>query len=121
MSEDGQWAAVDEAVYLRLKELTWSVAHLSRESGITENTIRNLKEPRERNRSTLVALSGALGYPYDYLVDVHHGKADPREQPPSPVELAFIRNIVQSEVSPLKQMIETIDGKVTTLLSRPER
>lgn len=118
---NGHWAAVDEAVRLRLDNLGWSAARLCRESGISEPTIRYIKNPRRRDRSTLVALSASLGYPHDYLVDVCLGVADPRVPPPSPAEMAFIRNLMRSEVGPLKQMMETIDGKVTTLLSRPER
>lgn len=121
LPKNGHWAAVGEAIDRRLKELDWSTARLSRESGITESTIRNIKEPKQRNRSTLVALCGPLGYPPDYLVDVHSGEASPKEPPPSPAEMAFIKNLFQAEISPLKQLLETIDGKVTTLLTQPEK
>lgn len=118
--KDGYWARVDEAVNLGMKELDWSPARLSRESGISEYTIRHIKEPRKRQRSTLVALAGALRRPHDYLVDVLSGKADPKVPPPSPAEMAFIQNLLEAEVGPLKRQVDIIDGKVTDILGRLE-
>lgn len=52
--ESGNWAAVDEAINFRMRELGWSLARLSRESGLSEPTIRDIRKPKERQRSTLV-------------------------------------------------------------------
>lgn len=118
--ESGDWAKVAEAVNLGMKDLDWSLARLSRESGISEHTIRYIREPKNRQRSILVAISGALGRPHDYLEDVLSGKADPKAPPPSPAEMAFIKNLLEAEVSPLKQQVDIIDGKVTDILGRLE-
>lgn len=98
-------------------------ADLSRESGVTEQIIGGIRQPRDRNRSTLVALSAALRCRHDFLMDVWGRKADPRE--PSPAEAAFFENLLHSKVDPLKAEIVTlrdiiheINGKVTMLLDR---
>jgi transcriptional regulator with XRE-family HTH domain len=99
-----------------MKRLDMSLARLSRESGISETTIRRIGQAEKRQRSTLVAISAALGYPYDYLVDVLLGEADPETPPQSPAETAFIKKLLRAEVDPLKVKVDVIDGKVDLLL-----
>lgn len=60
-------------VYARRKALKWSIARLAREAGVSETTVRYLHRPEKRNKSTLVAISAALGYRHDYLVHVLNG------------------------------------------------
>lgn len=70
---DGDWERVDSVVYARRKALKWSIARLAREAGVSETTVRYLHRPEKRNKSTLVAISAALGYRHDYLVRVLNG------------------------------------------------
>lgn len=72
----GDWGAVHTAMCDRLESLGMSIAGLSRESGVSETTIRYLHRPEKRQRSTLVALSAALGCRPGYLADVLVGLAD---------------------------------------------
>jgi transcriptional regulator with XRE-family HTH domain len=101
-----------------MKRLDMSIARLSRESGISETTIRRIGQPEKRQRSTLVAISAALGYPYDYLVDILRGEANPEASAQSPAEAAFIKELLRAEVDPLKEKVDVIDGKVDLLLER---
>lgn len=71
---DGDWAAVHAAVRSRLARLDMTTAGLSRASGVSETTIRYLNHPEKRQRSTLVALSAALGFRPAYLEDVLRGR-----------------------------------------------
>jgi transcriptional regulator with XRE-family HTH domain len=118
LSADGNWTAVHAAVHSQMKRLDMSIARLSRESGISETTIRRIGQPEKRQRSTLVAISAALGYPYDYLVDVLRSEADPEAPPQSPAETAFIKELLRAEVDPLKVKVNVIDGKLDLLLDR---
>jgi len=118
---DGNWMAVHAAVHGQMKRLDMSLARLSRESGISETTIRRIGQSEKRQRSTLVAISAALGYPYDYLVDILRGEADPEAPPRSPAETAFIKRLLRAEVDPLKVKVDVIDGKVDLLLLDQER
>lgn len=117
LSEDGNWKAVHAAVHSRMKRLDMSIARLSRESGISETTIRYIGRSEKRQRSTLVALSAALGYPYDYLVDLLLGGAGP-EPPLRPVMEAVFEDMLRAEVDPLKEKVDVIDVKVDMLLKR---
>lgn len=118
---EGDWTAVHTAVHRQMKRLDMSIARLSRESGVSEFTIRRIGQPEKRQRSTLVAISAALGYPYDYLVDVLRGDADPEAPPQSPAETAFIKKLMRAEVDPLKVKVDAIDGKVDLLLKRQRK
>lgn len=120
LPEDGNWVAVGKAVNRLMKELDWTTAQLSRESGLAENTIRDIRSglPDKRQRPTLVALSAALGCPYGYLVDVLRREADPDVSPPSPAEAAFFKGLLQAEIGPLKAKVDVINGKVDELLAR---
>jgi hypothetical protein len=70
----GDWAAVDRAVTERRLELHMSISYLARETGLSPTTIRYLGSPAgKHNRSTLVALSVVLGWPYEYLVNLLNG------------------------------------------------
>lgn len=120
---DGDWEAVETAIHLRMRKLGWSIARLSRESGISEPTIRYIGQQPEtkRQRPTLVALSAALGCPYTYLVDVLRGEADPDVPPPSPAEAAFFNGLLQAEIGPLKAKMDVINDKVDELLARQRK
>lgn len=76
---DGDWTAVDAEIRRQMQRQRRLLTGLSRMSGVSETTIRYISRPAVRQRSTLVALAAALGYRYDYLVDVLYGKNGPEE------------------------------------------
>lgn len=125
LSENGDWEAVRTVVYRQMKSLGMSIASLSRESGVSENTIRYIGRREKRHRSTLVALSATLGCQHDYLVKILEGEADPADLPRAPAEAAFIGNLLRHEVGPLKEevsglagVIHQLDDKVTHLFDQ---
>lgn len=102
-----------------------SIARLSRESGVSETTIRYIGRNEKRQRSTLVALAAALGCQHDYLVDVLHGAADPELPPQSLADAADFRDLLRVEVESLRGRLDTlgktirsIDDKVDMFLDR---
>lgn len=54
-------------------QLDMTIAGLSRKSGVSETTIRYIGRPGKRQKSTLVALSAALGFYPDYLTHKLNG------------------------------------------------
>ena len=71
----GDWGAVGAAIRDRMRELNMSTAHLARETGLSETTIRYLKDPNSRhNRSALVAISAVLRWRHDHLLNILHGE-----------------------------------------------
>lgn len=56
LPEAGNWQQVEAAIHRQRKRLDMSISRLSRESGISETTIRYIGHPEKRVRSTLVAL-----------------------------------------------------------------
>ena len=56
------WAAVVDAIRKRMRELKMSTAHLARESGLSETTVRYIGQSLSgHNRSTLVAMVATPG------------------------------------------------------------
>lgn len=117
LPEGGDWGAVHAAVHRLMKRLDMSVARLSRESGVSETTIRYIGRPGKRQRSTLVALAAALGCPYDYLVDVLRGETDPVAPPRPPAEGPALGSM-KRQMDVMTRTLRSIDGKVDTLLGR---
>lgn len=117
LPESGRWDAVERAIHREMKRLDMSLARLSRESGVSETTIRYIEKPRKRQRSTLVALSAALGCRHDYLVDVLND-APGLEGPSRSTADTVFEDLLQAEVGPLKEKVNAIDGKVDILLDR---
>lgn len=109
---DGDWAAVNAAVH-RLAGPGMSVARLSRESGVSETTIRYLGQPAKRQRSTLVALSAALGCRPGYLADVLYGRArdsDAGARPPCPAEARLAA--IEAAVAGIRDMLHRIGSQL---------
>lgn len=119
LSAAGDWEAVHTAIYRLMKRLDMSVARLSRESGVSETTIRYISYPGKRQRSTLVALSAALGCPHRYLTDVLSGMADAETLPPA------VDGTISATLRTLDEKLDTIsdtnraiDAKLGVLLKR---
>lgn len=127
LPDSGDWEAVREAVYNQMKRLDMSVARLSRESGVSETTIRYIGRSEKRQRSTLVALSAALGWEHDYLVDVLRGAAGadaPRRASSDP---SAVKRVLRAELDPVNEKIDrmgetlyAIVGKMDVLLTRKQ-
>lgn len=125
---DGDWTAVYTAVHRQLKKLDISIARLSRESGVSENTIRYIGRAEKRQRSTLVALSAALGFPYGYLADVLRGAASPEVPPRPAADMAAIENLLRAELGSVRARLDTmgktlhaVDEKTDVLADRRRR
>lgn len=115
----GDWAAVDAVVHRLMKRLDMPLARLSRESGVSETTIRYLSRPEKRQRSTLVALSAALGCPHGYLVDVLHGTADAETPPPTANgAIAEPLRALNEKLTTIMDITGAIDTKLGVLLNR---
>ena len=125
--EDGDWTAVDAAVKARLSWLNMSLPYLSRESGLSQTTIRYLGTPtKNHNKSTLVALSVVLGWRYDHLLNILRGEPEKNVLGPedSPVESLFA-NMLRAEVGPVKEematlvdIIHVMDEKIDAIKNR---
>ena len=108
LPESGDWEAVHTCIHRRMKKLDMSIARLSRESGVSETSIRYIGRAEKRQRSTLVALSAALGWRHDYLVNVLHGEADPRVPAPAPADTAAIYAELRAEVDCLTEKLDRL-------------
>jgi hypothetical protein len=118
----GDWVAVGRAVSERMRERQMSIAYLSRESGLSETTIRYIGEPSTRhNTSTLVAIAAVLGWHYDYLINVLHGESHKNVPIKSPLEIYF-ENLLRTEVGAVKEevvrlghLVNGIDEKINVM------
>jgi hypothetical protein len=118
------WAAVSVAIRNRLRELNMSIAHLARETGLSETTIRYIGNPASgHNKSTLVAISAVLRWRYDHLINVLRGEPDKNAPPPRLPESNLQRllhdevNPVKEELASLRDLVRGMDTKVDTLIS----
>jgi hypothetical protein len=114
--EDGDWAAVDQAVTERMSELHMSLSYLARETGLSQTTIRYLGTPaKKHNKSTLVAISVVLGWRYDHLRNILRGEPEKniREPGNSPLE-SYFENLLRAEVGPMREemaeLAKTVNG-----------
>jgi hypothetical protein len=113
---DGDWAAVSQAVDERMSELHMSASYLSRETGLSPNTLRSLgKASNNHNKSTLVALSAVLGWRHDHLLNILRGNPGKNLRKPgdSPVE-AYFEDLLSAEVGPMRdevtELVKTVNG-----------
>jgi hypothetical protein len=111
------WAAVGEAVSGRMRELKLSTARLARETGLSETTIRYIGQPgTSHNKSTLVAISAALRWRYDYLTNIL------RREPHKNVRIRpTLLETLNAEVVGLKSTVREIDKKIDALLKHSRR
>lgn len=109
---DGDWLGVRDEIQRLMKRLDMSTARLSRESGVSESTIRYIGSPEKRQRSTLVALAAALGCPYGYLVDVLYRRAELTVMPPQAVAVA------SCALNRINENLYAIIGKLDAVLRK---
>ena len=122
--ENEDWAAVRQAIDERMSELRMSPTKLSRETGLSPNTIRDLGKPaaRRRTQSTLVAISAVLEWKYDHLTNILHGEPQKNARDTSPLEQHFEYLLraevgpVKEEVAGIKETIHVIDQKIDVII-----
>jgi len=106
--ETQDWAAVTDAIRKRMRELKYSTAHLARESGLSETTVRYLgKSLSGHNRSTLVALSAVLRWRYDHLVNILHGEPEKNVHIKRRTE-DDIQRLLREEFTPVKEQLASL-------------
>jgi transcriptional regulator with XRE-family HTH domain len=111
------WGAAGDAIRDRMRELNMSTAELARETGLSETTIRYLGRPDSRhNRSVLVTISAVLRWRYDHLLNILHGEPHKNAVIKPPLD-QHLRQILQSEISPLKEKIAALADTVERLVS----
>lgn len=120
---------VARAVSGRMDELGVTTAELRRRSGLAVNTIRGITEGTSRhNRSTWVAISAVLEWPWDYLVNILNGRADRNVTAESPMETQLAKLVgglaeidaLRQDVAVLKDIVHEIDRKIDVVIgSRP--
>ena len=102
------WDAVVVAIRARMRELRFSTAHLARESGLSETTVRYLgKSLSGHNRSTLVAISAVLRWRYDHLVNILHGEPEKNVHIRRRTE-DDIQRLLREEFTPVKQQLASL-------------
>ena len=106
------WAAVAEAMKMRLAELDMTQAELIQRSRLAPMTIRELlynMAQRRRSDQTLAAVSEALGWPAGYLRAVAEGRdpGDPDADDP-----------VLSELATLREAVATINSRLDAIEQR---
>ncbi len=107
-----------------MRELKMSTAHLARETGLSETTIRYIGNPASgHNKSTLVAIAAVLRWRYDHLINVLRGEPDKNAAPKRPAE-ANLQRLLRDEVDPVKEelaslrdIVRGMDQKVDVLIS----
>jgi hypothetical protein len=116
--QDGDWVAVHQAVEERLGELRMSASHLARETGLSPTTIRYLGTPtKKHNKSTLVALSGVLGWRYDYLINILLGRPqeNARSSNADGTDTAYFENLLRAEVGPVREELAELVNIVSDM------
>jgi hypothetical protein len=115
------WAAVDDAIHERMRELRMPVAQLARETGLSETTIRDIGVPdRGHRQHALVAISAVLRWRYNHLTNILRGQPH-KNTPARPGAAGGLERLLHAEVGPLKddvsrltEAIYAIDDKLGT-------
>lgn len=90
MPEQGDWQAVRNAIRVRMRHLEMDDLDLSQKTRLAPGTLNSIfAEKGTSNKSTLVAISAVLGWPYDYLINILHEESSKNSTDESPAEYAF--------------------------------
>jgi hypothetical protein len=122
------WAAVSDAIRKRMRELKMSTAHLARETGLSETTIRYIGQPASgHNKSTLVAIAAVLRWRYDHLINIMRGEPEKNVILKRPAE-ANLQRLLRDEVDPVKEelaslrdIVRGMDTKMDMIISAQRR
>lgn len=118
-------AEVARVVSGRMGQLGVSATELRRRSGLSVNTIRGITEgARRHNRSTLVAISAVLEWPWDFLVNILDGRSDKNAAPESPLEAHLAKlaagvaeiDALRQDVAGLKDIVHEVDRKISLVI-----
>jgi hypothetical protein len=127
---EGARAEVARIVSGRMGQLGVSTAELRRRSGLSVNTIRGITEGASRhNRSTWVAISAVLEWPWDYLVNILNGRPDKNVTPESALETHLAKlagrlaeiDALRQDVAGLKDIVHEIDRKIDVVIEPQHR
>ncbi|WP_433328237.1 helix-turn-helix domain-containing protein [Spirillospora sp. CA-294931] len=107
----GNWEAVADVINTRMKDRGITQRELAEKSGVSPATLRQIQkgEPRQRSRSTLAAISRALGFPDDRLrdisvrVDLTNASGDDADPPLSHIK---------EEISDLRKRVEALEANL---------
>jgi hypothetical protein len=122
------WGAVVDAIRKRMRELKMSTAHLARETGLSETTVRYIGQSLSgHNKSTLVAIAAVLRWRYDHLVNILHGEPEKNVHIKRRTE-DDMQRLLRDEVSPVKEqlaslreIVQRVDTKVDIITSIQRR
>lgn len=102
------WTAVDDAIRKRMRELKMSTAHLARETGLSETTIRYIGKPAGgHNKAPLVAIAAVLRWRYDHLINILRGEPEKNVIIRRPAE-ANLQRLLREEVTPVKEELSRL-------------
>ena len=112
------WTAVTDAIRKRMRELKMSTAHLARESGLSETTVRYIGQSLSgHNKSTLVALAAVLRWRHDHLVNILHGQPEKNVHVKRRTE-DDIQRLFRDELAPVKQQLASFEETARKLDTR---
>lgn len=114
----GNWEAVARAVNDRMTERGISQRELAERSGVSPATLRQIQQgvPRQRSRSTLAAISRALGFPDDRLREVSMDGRPTEER--RAVDASPVSEL-RRELTDLRKRVETLEAHLPGQKSSP--
>lgn len=122
------WVAVVDAIRKRMRELKMSTAHLARETGLSETTVRYIGQSLSgHNKSTLVAIAAVLRWRYDYLVNILQGEPEKNVHIKRRTEDDMQRLLrdeftpVKEQLASLQEIVQTVDTKLDIIASVQRR
>jgi len=96
-----------------------ALGELSRRSGLSETTVRYIGVPAKRQRSTLVALSAALGFRPVYLEEVLRRRAQDDGEPGLPRGAAERLDTIAAAVAGIGETLGRMETVLNGLAARP--
>jgi hypothetical protein len=118
------WTAVSDAIRGRMRQLQMSKATLARETGLSETTIRYIGRPENgHHKSALVAISAALPWRHDHLVNVLRGQPEKNTPGRTATEAGLERLLhvhlapLKDEIAQLRELALAIDKRTAALLA----
>lgn len=116
MPKPGNLPAVRDAVHARMKKLNMSDPELLRRTRLAEGTINNFFTGQAPVRdATMVLISFALGWPGDYLVNIHRGEEHKNETSASVAENEF-EKLVRQRLDELGAIAKNLDEKLDRII-----
>jgi hypothetical protein len=110
---------VGAAIHDRMRKLNMSTAYLARETGLSDTTILYLgRSNSEYNRSALLAISAVLRWRYDHPLNILYGEPHKNVAIKPPLDHR-LRQILHSEISPLKEKIAALEETIHGISRKP--